>query len=160
MKKKLYALFLVLVLILCQLPQITAAAEDEGAAGEPAAAVSVETKGEESAGSVQEKVEKAGPEEEKAPALSSSRENGPVQEKAEKAEPAEEKDAAEDAPSGQDEVKAEEKKTDVSAEKEEETGRKSEEADQSSEGTGETAKIFMSGTEGAYQIYTSVTGKG
>ena len=89
MKKKLYALFLVLVLILCQLPQITAAAEDEGAAGEPAAAVSVETKGEESAGSLQEKVEKAGPEEEKAPALSSSRENGPVQEKAEKAEPAE-----------------------------------------------------------------------
>ena len=160
MKKKLYALFLVLVLILCQLPQITAAAEDEGAAGEPAAAVSVETKGEESAGSVQEKAEKARPEVEKAPALSSGRENGPVQEKAEKAEPAEEKDAAEDAPSGQDEVKAEEKKTDVSAEKEEETGRKSEEADQSSEGTGETAKIFMSGTEGAYQIYTSVTGKG
>ena len=73
MKKKLYALFLVLVLILCQLPQITAAAEDEGAAGEPAAAVSVETKGEESAGSVQEKAEKAGPEEEKAPALSAKK---------------------------------------------------------------------------------------
>ena len=79
MKKKLHALLLVLVLILCQLPQITAAAEEEGA-GEPAAEVSIETKGEERP----------------APAQSSGREDGSVQEKAgkaEKTEPEEEKAA-------------------------------------------------------------------
>jgi hypothetical protein len=184
MKKKLHALLLVLVLILCQLPQITAAAEEEGA-GEPAAEVSIETKGEErpapaqssgkEEGSVQEKAEKAGTEEEKDPLQSSGREDGSVQEKAvkaEKTEPEEEKAAAEQdgeeaGPSGQDGAKEEAVKDDSGKEtlsepagKTGETDLKAEEADSDGEETGEPAKIFMSGREGACQIYTSVTGKG